>query len=111
MIKPVLVLTLVCAPAAADSNTTYLVDFQSKTSHHALVIAAGSCGEVQVKAPQYESFIRVCILPQKDGKAVRLDIDRRLRENQTESRQSAVVVATSAVSYDWLDGKLTVKTQ
>jgi len=117
-----LLLALLCGPAVADapkakvdpkadSTATYLIDFTSKTSHHTLVVADRSCGEVQVKAPQYESFFRVCARMNDDAKSVRLEVDRKLREKDTESRQFAVVVASAAASYDWLDGKITVKTQ
>ena len=108
MIKPLLALTLLCAPALADSPASYQIDFASKSSTHTLVVLNHSCGEVQVKQPDHESYLKVCANTGPD-KVVRLEIERRFRENQTESRQSAVVVAKGGVSYDWLDGKITVK--
>lgn len=113
MIKPVLVLTLLCAPAlaAADSTTTYVIELATKSARHTILVADRSCGELQIKSPQRESFLRVCAQAADSGKHVRLDVDRRTRENQDESRQAAVVVAQAGATYDLLDGKLTVKTR
>ena len=115
MLKPILssslLLTLLCAPALADSpsTTTYVVELATKTTRHTVLVADRSCGEVQIKSTQRESFLRVCA--HEAGKHVRLELDRRTRDNTDEAHQAAVVMATSGASFDLLDGKLTVKTQ
>lgn len=131
MLKPVLTLTLLCAPAlaAADSptrpatppapttptttpaTTTYVIELATKSARHSLLVADRSCAELQLKSPQRESFLRVCAHAADSGKHVRLDVERRTRESQDESRQTAVVVAQAGATYDLLDGKLSVKTR
>ena len=107
-----LLLCLLCGPAIADSTTNYVVELATKTTKQTIVVADRSCAEIQVKSPQRESFLRVCAVgDDKNTKYVRLEVERRTRDNQDESRQAAVVVATSGASYDLLDGRMTVKTQ
>lgn len=106
-----LLLTLLCGPALADSTTTYSIELTTKTTRQTILVADRSCGEIQLKSPNRESFLKVCAVATKGSKYVRLDVERRTRENQEESRQAAVVMAASGSSYDLLDGKLTVKTQ
>jgi len=106
-----LLLALLCGPAVADSTTTYLVELSTKTERHALLVADRSCGELQVKSPQRESFLKVCAYADDKSKSVRLEVDRRIRDKTDESRQAVVVNATVGASYDLIDGKMTVKTQ
>lgn len=121
MLKTSLFLFLLCGPALADSSSssstspsssvTYSVELATKTHRHVILVADRSCGEIQLKTPQRESFLRVCATAAATGKHVRLEVERRTRDNQDEARQAAVVVATPGSSFDLLDGKLTVKTQ
>jgi hypothetical protein len=88
-----------------------VVELATKSARHTILVADHSCGEVQIKSPDRESYFRVCAKPGDAGKHVRLEVERRTREKQDEARQAAVVIATSGATYDLLDGKLTVKTQ
>jgi hypothetical protein len=106
-----LLLTLLCGPALAESTATYSIELATKTTRQTILVADRSCGEIQLKSPNRESFLKVCAVATENGKHVRLEVERRTRENQEETRQAAVVMAASGASYDLLDGKLTVKTQ
>ncbi len=108
-----LLVTLLCGPALADpsSTTTYAIELATKTTRQTILVADHSCGEIQIKSAQRESFLRVCAVASDNAKFVRLEIERRTRENQDESRQAAVVMAASGASYELFDGKMTVKTQ
>lgn len=118
MVKPLLasslLATLLCGPALADPSvaptTTYVIELATKTQRHVIFVADRSCGEVQYKAPQREQFFRVCATA-SDAKHVRLDVERRTRDNHDEARTSAVVMASTGASFDLLDAKMTVKTQ
>lgn len=106
-----LLLGLLCGPAIADSTTTYVVELATKTERHTLLVADRSCGELQIKSPQRESFLKVCAQADDKTKYVRLEIDRRIRDKADESRQAAVVIASAGSTYDLLDGKMTVQTK
>lgn len=116
MMKPIvassLLLALLCGPALADptSTTTYVIELTTKTARHTIFVADRACGELQIKTPKSESYFRVCAHAH-DPKTVRLELDRRTRDNHDEARASAVVVAASGASYELLDAKLTVKTR
>jgi hypothetical protein len=106
MLKALVLVTLMCAPALADS--TYAIDVSIKSQHTSLLVSDNSCGELQSKGPGRDSYVRVCAKP-VDASRVRLDIERRSREKDDESHATAVVMAASGSTFDVLDAKLTVK--
>jgi len=108
MLKALVLVTLMCGPALADTTGTYAIDVVIKSQHQSLFVTDHSCGELQSKGPARDSFLRVCAIPAEAGR-VRLEIERRSRDKDDESHVKAVVMATSGSSFDVLDAKLSVK--
>jgi hypothetical protein len=115
MLKPILVstvLALLCAPALADDQITYRIDFSlladGPTHKDTLFVAVNTCGEMKTKTSAHESSLRICARP-LDGKKVKFEIDRRVRDGVDEKSATATVITTPIASVHMLDATLTIK--
>lgn len=115
MLKPILastVLAVVCSSAHADDQVMYRIDFSlsadSPTHKDTLFVSDNTCSEMSTKTSAHASVFKVCARP-LDGKKVRLEIERRVRDGADEKQASAVVIATPLASIRMLDATLTLK--
>jgi len=105
MLKPLLVLSLLAAPALAENKSTTL-DFKitagKDVRHYALTLVADSCGAVESHAPDLKDQIKACVRP--DGTSdLRVEINWESRQGDHELKNSSTVIVARGKSFE-LDG-------
>ena len=105
MLKPLLVLTLLTAPAFADSKSTTL-DFKitsgKDSRHYAVTLVSDTCGRIESHAPDLRDLIKACVRP--DGNSdLRVEIDWESRQGDHEIKNNSTVIAARGKSFE-LDG-------
>ncbi len=115
MLKSLLVVTLLSAPALADTKSMHLgftLGAGKDSRHYKLELVTDACGGIEAKAPDEHDKINVCA--KADGNSdVRLEIDWQTTHGDRELRNRSTVVAARGQSFE-LDGgaaKLTVTLQ
>jgi hypothetical protein len=114
MIKSLLVVTLLCGPALADSKTLQLglsIGTGKDARHYAIKVINHECGSIDNTAPERQDTIEVCA--NDDGTSFRLRVDWKSREGEHEIRNRSAVVVARGDTFD-LDGggaKLNVTVQ
>lgn len=110
MMKPLVVLAMLAAPAVADSTANYTVSVDINKQHYSILLVEHACGDVKVKAPNKESTLRVCAKPIAQGR-VTLEIDRRSIDGANEVQTHSVINAVPKSAYNVLDMKVTLDVQ
>ena len=118
MMKSLVVLAMLTAPAVADSVSNYSVGFEMKQQKYSILIGVGpnphdaphACGDVKSKAPNKESSLRVCAKETDQGR-VTLDIERRTVDGTSEVLTHSVVNAIPKSAYTVFDMKVTLDVQ
>ena len=108
MLKAILTTTILVsltASALAD-EATYRIDYGSSS----LFVSDNTCGEISSKTPQHADRLKICARP-AEGKRVRLEVDRHVRDKADEKEISVVVIVAPGATFDLLDAKLSVKVQ
>jgi hypothetical protein len=115
MMKSLLVVALLAAPAFADQKTMQLgftLSAGNETRHYAMKLVSDACGGIEARAPGERDEIRVCA--RADGNNdVRLELDWTTRHGDRELKNRSTVLAVRGQSFE-LDGgaaKLTVAVQ
>lgn len=102
MLKPMLIVAMLAAPALADSgtvNVTCTLSQGKDSRHYVIKVIPGACGDARAKTPQLEDEIRVCV--DRDGaNDVRLDIDWKTQTDHHELRNHSVVKAQLGQTID-----------
>lgn len=102
----ILIVTALAAPAFAD--TTHQFELALKNERYTVLVADDSCGELQVKSPQRERSLRVCVRANSTDK-LRIEIERRTRDLNDEVHTKTTVVMARGSSLNLDDLKLTLK--
>ncbi len=115
MLKPLLVIALLCSPALADDKTTKLgftLTAGKDQRHYALSLVSDSCGQVKSHTPEASDEIKVCLRP--DGNTdLRLEISWMTKHDDHDLENRSTVIAQRGHSFE-LDGggaKLSVSVQ
>ena len=100
---------LLCGPALADNSYTVDISMTNNPQQKVqIMLVDHTCGDMQVKQPKREAFFRVCAKPADQGR-VRLEIERRTRDNTDEITNHAIVTATPKSSFTLLDMKVSLQ--
>ena len=100
MLKPLVILAMLTAPALADPTPQPIrIELQIRIGkdvrNNVMSVVDNSCGRVEDKAPDHTDEIKACA--HVEGANVRLELEWLTRGDKTEYRnQSSVVVAHGA---------------
>lgn len=110
MMKSLVVLTLLTAPAVADSVANYTVGLEMKQQKYSILLVDHACGDLKIKAPNKESSLRVCAKETDQGR-VTLEIERRTLDGTSEVLTHSVINAVPKSAYNVLDMKVSLDVQ
>jgi hypothetical protein len=110
MMKALVVLAMLTAPAVADSAANYTVTVDLNKQHYSILLVDHACGDVKIKAPNKESTLRVCAKPTEQSR-VTLEIERRSVDGASEVQTHSVINAVPKSAYNVLDMKVTLDVQ
>jgi hypothetical protein len=105
MIRSIITVALLCAPALADPSPTFQLGFDltagTDVRHYAVKLVDNACGGIDAKSPSSQDEIKVCVVP--DGPRVRVSVDWVTRQGDLELRNRSTVSAARGQTYE-LDG-------
>lgn len=107
MMKSFVVLAMLTAPAVADSVSNYTVGLEMKQQKYSVLVVDHACGDLEIKAPNKVSKLRVCARDTEQGR-VTLEIERRTVDGATEVLTHSVINAVPKSAYNVLDMKVSL---
>ena len=113
MLRSLVIVSLLAAPALADTKTLgFTLTHGSASRHFGMKLVDDSCGKLESKAAEANDTIDVCLKSQ--GKTdMRLEIDWTTRHHDGEVHNKSTVIAARGQTFE-LDGgavKLAISVQ
>lgn len=100
MLKPLVVLTMLTAPALADNAPMQLrVQLRAggQTRNHVMSVADGACSRIEDRAPDHIDSVKACA--HADGANVRLDVAWTTDGDKTKYTNESSVVLTKGKGF------------
>ncbi len=96
MLKSLLALSLLCAPALADTpKTTTVLDLEiasgSSSRHYSLGVVEDTCSTMHSKLPNLQDEVKACM--HAAGNDLRIDLEWRTRQETREVLASTTLIA------------------